>query len=247
MPMSSLMVHVLGTAMMFAGLYVALSLLFGQGMRSSVWIGLLFLAAMWIGIEHCGDFNPSTGGTDAGTAPPYAIALILTYLTWRMSRPVAESSDHESLLETRFWIHAVRVVFGFLWAWDAIFKLEPYFFEHMVGFISSAESGQPGFVVAYQQLWIAIITHTSPLFFSVMSALTEAALAWSLLTGKLLRIFLPIGFVFSLLIWSTAEGFGGPYRIGSTGMPGNMLGTAIIYALVFVYLMAIYGPRHQAG
>ena len=35
------------------------------------------------------------------------------------------------------------------------------------------------------------------------------------------------GIAFSLLIWSTAEGFGGPYTAGSAD-----IGTAIIYALV---------------
>jgi nitrite reductase (NO-forming) len=38
--------------------------------------------------------------------------------------------------------------------------------------------------------------------------------------------------VFSLLIWSTAEGFGGPYTAGSSD-----IGTAIIYALVFAALL----------
>ncbi len=247
LPMSSAMVHLVGTGIMFAGLYVALTLLSGKGMRSSLWIGILFLAVMWIGVEHGGDFNPSTGGTDAGIAPPYMIALMLTYLTWRMSRPAVEVSNHEELRETRFWIHAARVMFGFLWTWDAIFKLQPYFFHHMVDFVSSAESGQPGFVVVYLQLWVALITHTSPLFFAVMSAVTEASVAWSLLTGKMLSIFLPVGFIFSLMIWTTAEGFGGPYSIGSSGMPGNMFGTAIIYALIFAYLMAIFGPPLRAA
>jgi nitrite reductase (NO-forming) len=43
-----------------------------------------------------------------------------------------------------------------------------------------------------------------------------------------------VGLVFSLLIWSTAEGFGGPYTAGSTD-----LGTAIIYAVVFALLFLV--------
>jgi nitrite reductase (NO-forming) len=42
------------------------------------------------------------------------------------------------------------------------------------------------------------------------------------------------GAVFSLLIWSTAEGFGGPYTAGSTDV-----GTALVYALMFLVLLAI--------
>jgi len=39
--------------------------------------------------------------------------------------------------------------------------------------------------------------------------------------------------VFSLLIWATAEGFGGPYTSGSADV-----GTAVIYALVFAALLS---------
>lgn len=174
------------------------------------------------------------------------IALILTYLTWRISRPMGAESRDGIDEENRFWIRAARVMFGFLWAWDALFKLHPYFITHMADFISGAEVGQPGWIAAYQQVWVAVITHTSPLFFGVVSALTEVALAWSLLTGKLLRLFLPIGLIYSLMVWSTAEGFGGPYGNGRTGMAGNMLGNTIIYALIFAYFMVIYGQRSHS-
>jgi hypothetical protein len=39
---------------------------------------------------------------------------------------------------------------------------------------------------------------------------------------------------FSVLIWATAEGFGGPYTSGSAD-----IGTAVIYAVVFVGLLAL--------
>lgn len=240
LPFSSTTVHLVGTAIMFLTLYVALALISGNGMRSALWIGIVYLLVMWIGVEHGGDFNPATGGTDAGIAPPYLIALILTYLTWRISQPLTATGENETHHLTRLWMQAARLLFGFLWAWDALFKLHPYFITHMVDFISAAESGQPVWIVAYLHLWIALIHHTSPLFFGIVSALAEVAIAWSLLSGKLLRIFLPFGFVFSLMIWSTAEGFGGPYGDGFTGMPGNMFGTAVIYALIFAYFIAIY-------
>jgi nitrite reductase (NO-forming) len=43
-----------------------------------------------------------------------------------------------------------------------------------------------------------------------------------------------LGALFSLLIWATAEGFGGPYTVGATNM-----GTAITYVLVFLLLIGI--------
>jgi hypothetical protein len=72
-------------------------------------------------------------------------------------------------------------------------------------------------------------------------------IACGLVTGRGLRLVLPLGLIFSLLIWVTVEGFGGPFGNGSTGMPGNMFGTAIICALLFSGLMIVYrwpfGPR----
>lgn len=46
------------------------------------------------------------------------------------------------------------------------------------------------------------------------------------------------GLVYSLLLWSTAEGFGGPYGPGFTGNRGDVLGTAIVYAVLFAFLLA---------
>ncbi len=40
--------------------------------------------------------------------------------------------------------------------------------------------------------------------------------------------------MFSLLVWATAEGFGGPYTSGASD-----IGTAVIYALVFMALLAL--------
>jgi len=39
--------------------------------------------------------------------------------------------------------------------------------------------------------------------------------------------------VFSALIWSTADGFGGPYTSGASD-----IGTAVIYAVVFAALLS---------
>lgn len=243
LPFSSPWVHLAGTGIFFPDLYIALALLSGKGMRSALWVGIVYLLVMWIGIEHGGDFNPNAGGTDPGIAPPYLIALILTYTTWRISQPSAMPVDRESAL---LWAHAARLMFGFLWTWDAVFKLQPYFFTHFVSYLAAAEAGQPAWIVSYLHAWIALITHTSPVLFSVLAVAAEVVIAWSLLSGKLLRIMLPIGLIYSLMVWSTAEGFGGPYGIGSTGMPGNMFGNAVIYALIFCFLMVLYRWPRQA-
>jgi hypothetical protein len=44
--------------------------------------------------------------------------------------------------------------------------------------------------------------------------------------------------IYSLLLWSTAEGFGGPYGPGYTGNKGDVLGTTTVYAVLFLFLLA---------
>lgn len=62
-----------------------------------------------------------------------------------------------------------------------------------------------------------------------MSRLIETAIAIGLLLGLARRLTYFGGALFSLLIWSTAEGFGGPYTLGATN-----IGPALVYALVFL-------------
>jgi nitrite reductase (NO-forming) len=59
--------------------------------------------------------------------------------------------------------------------------------------------------------------------------LLETAICIGLLLGFARRITYVVGALFSLLIWSTAEGFGGPYTSGATN-----IGPALVYALVFI-------------
>jgi thiosulfate dehydrogenase (quinone) large subunit len=59
----------------------------------------------------------------------------------------------------------------------------------------------------------------------------ETAIAIALIVGAFTNLTALVGVLLSVVIWSTAEGFGGPYDAGSTDV-----GTAIIYPLVFVGL-----------
>ncbi len=45
----------------------------------------------------------------------------------------------------------------------------------------------------------------------------------------------------------TTEGWGGPYGYCFTGNRGDILGTAIIYCFIFLYLMAMYPPYGFSG
>jgi nitrite reductase (NO-forming) len=64
-----------------------------------------------------------------------------------------------------------------------------------------------------------------------LTRLLETAIALGLLLGLARRWLYVVGGLFSLLIWSTAEGFGGPYAAGAAN-----LGPALLYVLMFIAL-----------
>lgn len=127
-------------------------------------------------------------------------------------------------------IGMIRIAFGVIWAIDAAFKWQPAFLGDFVSFLTQGQTGQPPIVAAWIQGWIDVVS-INPTFFAVIVALAETFLAISLLFGVLTNLGYAVGISLSLVIWATAEGFGGPYGTGSTD-----IGTAIIYALVFVTL-----------
>ena len=99
--------------------------------------------------------------------------------------------------------------------------------------VVDAAKGQPGWLVPWFRFWIALITPRVG-FFSVATAIIETYIALALILGFARKSTYLITIVFGLLIWSTAEGFGGPYTAGATDV-----GTGIIYALGAVFLLAL--------
>lgn len=79
----------------------------------------------------------------------------------------------------------------------------------------------------------------NPHLFALLTAVVESLIALALLIGFARRTTYLSAAVFSLLIWSIAEGFGGPYTSGSTD-----IGTAVVYAVVF---FALYGLDRLAA
>lgn len=124
----------------------------------------------------------------------------------------------------------IRIVFGLVWAIDAGFKWTPSFQNGLPDLLSSMMSGQPVFVADWIGLWMSIVG-VAPHAFAILIALTESAIAIGLIFNILPRATLVVGFLFSLVIWSIGEGFGGPYTAGSTD-----IGCAVIYAILFAAL-----------
>lgn len=141
-----------------------------------------------------------------------------------------QSVQTHALTQHETAIGLVRIAFGVIWAIDAAFKWQPAFLGHFVSFLTGAQDGQPAIVAAWLQGWIDVVS-ISPTFFAVLVALAETFLALSMIFGAFTNLGYAVGIALTLAIWTTAEGFGGPYVSGSTD-----IGTAIIYALVFAAL-----------
>jgi thiosulfate dehydrogenase [quinone] large subunit len=127
-------------------------------------------------------------------------------------------------------IGVLRVIFGLVWAVDAWFKWQPDFINNFTDYLTGALDGQPPAVQAWINFWINTIK-VDPHVFAHIIAISETAVAAGLIFGIFSNLTNLGGALMSLVIWSTAEGFGGPYVAGSAD-----IGSAVIYALVFAGL-----------
>jgi uncharacterized membrane protein YphA (DoxX/SURF4 family) len=128
---------------------------------------------------------------------------------------------------------ALRVSFGIIWLIDAVLKWLPGFRSGYMGAIMGEAQGQPGWLKPWFDFWINF-QHPRVTFFAYLVAIVETLIALALIAGFARKITYISAIVFSLVIWATAEGFGGPYTSGASD-----IGTAIIYAVVFAALLAL--------
>jgi nitrite reductase (NO-forming) len=126
---------------------------------------------------------------------------------------------------------AIRAAFGVIWAIDAFFTWRPAFAVHYVGYLQNAAQNQPPWLQPWFTLWLSLVSSHSDLFVW-LTRLVETAIALGLLFGVARKWVYVLGICFSLVIWSTAEGFGGPYVVGAAN-----LGPALAYVLVFAALL----------
>ncbi|TAN29509.1 MAG: c-type cytochrome [Castellaniella sp.] len=128
---------------------------------------------------------------------------------------------------------ALRVAFGIIWVINAAFTWTDQFAAHYVGYLHNAAQGQPAWSAFWFNNWIAIVTPNAGLFIW-LTRIIETALALALVLGFARKTVYVAGALFSLLVWSTAEGFGGPYAVGASNM-----GIGIGYVLIFIALIVI--------
>ncbi len=128
---------------------------------------------------------------------------------------------------------ALRIGFGVIWLIDAVLKWLPGFRSTYMGTIMGQAQGQPGWLQPWFSFWINL-QHPRAMFFAYLVAVVETLIAVALITGFARKLTYISAAAFSVLIWATAEGFGGPYTSGASD-----IGTAVIYAVVFAGLLAL--------
>lgn len=225
---------------------IALSLLTGAAGRLFAGIGAVYCLWLWTTVGGWG--GPYTAGaTDPGTAIVYVLVFICILLTraWeRYSLMPAATNSSSAGMDPR---PAIRLLFGALWAFDAYWKWHPYFIHHVQDYLVQAQAGQPAWIRAYIQVFVGAVHATGSVTSGVFAAIIETLIAVSLLTGKWLKLSLPLGMLWALAIWTTAEGWGGPYAPGQTGNRGDMVGSANIYLFVLLYLIVLYGSFRSSA
>jgi nitrite reductase (NO-forming) len=127
---------------------------------------------------------------------------------------------------------AVRILFGLIWALDAYFKWQPSFVHHLQDVISGGAQGQPSFLAPWFDFAKGVVG-LNPTIWAYGIALAESGIALALVLGLARKVTYVGGALYSLLIWATAEG------LGRTSGVATDIGTAIIYAVVFLALLAL--------
>ena len=207
-------------------LLLGLALLAGYRVRTFLVLGLAYSAFCWVALDALG--YPYGGGqTDPGVFIAYLLAFLFAWRGQTLIEGAPAAADP---------FRRERVLFGLLWAFDALLKWQPYFLTHFMDQLLPAAQGQPAWIAAYILGIAAVVQWIGPGIVAVLVAVAETLLAASLLGGWLLRYAVPLGAAYSLAVWSTAEGFGGPYGLTGTGVRGDVLGNVLIYVYLFAYL-----------
>jgi nitrite reductase (NO-forming) len=153
----------------------------------------------------------------------------------RLGRPIADRIVNARRLTG---VAILRIAFGAIWAVDASLKWQPAFQANFQQMLTDVAKGQPGFLGWWFALWQFVVSGRAPVF-GILTASTETYLALALLTGFARKFTYSLGILYGMFVWSVAEGFGGPYRPGTT----TDVGAAIIYSLLFGALLLVDAGR----
>ena len=209
-------------------LLLGFALLAGLRVRTFILVGLVYSLCCWLTLDVLG-YPYADGQTDPGVFVNYFIVFLFAWRAQNLLEGAACEADP---------FRRERILFGLLWAFDALLKWQPYFLTHFMAQLLPAAEGQPAWIAAYINGVAALVQWMGPGMVAVLVAVAETLMALSLLSGRFLRYTLPLGAAYCLAVWSTAEGFGGPYGLAGTGVRGDVLGNVLIYLYAFAYLWA---------
>jgi hypothetical protein len=226
-------VTIIAGAMVAVALLLGASLIFRAGLRGACGLGIAYSIFCWIAL--CALGAPyGHGQTDPGVFPAYMIAFIFVLSVAPLIAPRRATIALQP--SSAVWTTA-RILFGLLWLFDAILKWEPYFLTHFMDQLTPAVQGQPHWIAVYINFVIQAVQAIGPEVVAIAVAVVETGIALSLLTGWLMPLVMPLGFLYSLAVWTTAEGWGGPYTEAGTAIRGDVVGNALIYAVIFLFLI----------
>jgi nitrite reductase (NO-forming) len=112
------------------------------------------------------------------------------------------------------------------------FKWQPSFLHRLPEVMNEGAQGQPSFLHPWFNVAQSLIA-IHPMAWAYMVALVETAVALALVLGLARKVTYIGGAIYSLMIWSTAEG------LGRTSGIATDIGAAIVYAIVFLALLAL--------
>jgi nitrite reductase (NO-forming) len=132
----------------------------------------------------------------------------------------------------------VRIGFGVIWAIDAIFKWLPGFVNGQT--IGDELGGGDDIHTPVIHQWIALwhsVATAAPATFALGTAIVETLIALGILFGAFSNVVLIGSAIWSLGIWSSAEGFGLPWN--ESGITD--VGPSVGYIFAALALFAAYG------
>lgn len=130
-------------------------------------------------------------------------------------------------------VAAARIAFGLVWAVDASLKWTPHFINGYLDHLDEGSDGRPDWLQPWFRFWHNLQA-PAPRAWAYFVAVTETLIALALLLGVARKLTYLSAAAFSVMIWTTAEGFGGPYTGGSADVD---VGAGLIYALGFISLL----------
>jgi nitrite reductase (NO-forming) len=130
-------------------------------------------------------------------------------------------------------ITLLRVAFGLVWLLNGLMKVFWLGPDDIIDMVQQASQGQPAWLQPWFSFWTSIISSNAAFTLNGIRV-WELILAFTLLIGFMRKLSYLSGICLSLIIWTVAEGFGGPYGPGSTDV-----GAAILYPFVFLALLVL--------